>query len=136
MADFNFTELRRDLIPAGTWGNVSMVQGSYTGDTTEVVTDRIALCKVPANCTIVAVIYNIGELGVGTTLDLGTEALDGTPSSATNLAAALADATSGIAAPVPVSVTEQSYVFATVGGANVGATGVINVTVLYRYDNA
>jgi hypothetical protein len=136
MADFNFAERRRDLVPAGTWGNVSMVQGSYTGATTEVITDRIALCKVPANSTIVAVVYNIGELGVGTTLDLGTEAIDGTPSDDTNLASALADATSGVAVPVPVSVTEQSYVFATVGGANIGAAGVINVTVLYRYDNA
>lgn len=136
MADFNFTELRRNLVPAGTWGNVSMVQGTYTADTTEVISDRIALCKVPANCVIVGVLYNIGELGAGTTLDLGTEALDGTPSDATSLASALADAGSGVAVPVPLSVTEQSYVFATVGGANIGATGVINVTVLYRYDNA
>jgi len=137
MADFNFTELRRDLIPAGTWGNVNVVLGAYTADTNENTTDRIALCKVPGNALILGFAYTIGDMGTAQTFDLGVEAEDGLPTAPTSLATAIAEATAAVVwIPGGLATVEDSYIFATLGGADITVAGDIDITVFYRYDNA
>lgn len=139
MADFNFDTQRRELIPAGTWGNLQIASGNYTAATTEVTTDRVALAKLPANCKVYGFMHQFGEVGVGTTLDLGLQPVDGSAATATTFLTAQADGASSttfVPLAVPVSITKESYVIATVGGANMTVAGDLDVVFLYRYDNA
>lgn len=138
MADFNFTELRRDLIPSGTWGNVTAVSGSYTAATTEVTDDRIALCKLPGNAVVLAVVLNCGDLGAST-LDIGFAPVDGVGTADPDaIVAGQADSqTNLLLTPVNAAATgdEDVYLIATVKTANITVGGTITALVLYRYDN-
>ena len=137
MADQNFDELRRNLVPAGTWGNVTNVRGQYDFDAFA-EDDVVALCRVPANCVIDNLRYVVAALGASTAYTIGYRSKDGltVDADAFVTVADSSGATSGIGNFIPLAVTKEGYITMTVTGAAAGAGAKLgDVVASYQYEN-
>lgn len=132
----NVQEVRRDLVPAGTWGNLTQARGSYT-TAAMAQNEKAALVKVPANCVITDVKVIHAALGAGSGFTIGFEAKDGSPSAAAAFATVADSSSAGSANPIfaPYAVSEEGYVTLTNPNAAT-LTGLVQVVVQYEYTNA
>jgi hypothetical protein len=110
------------------FGNLRGVVGSATLAAVA-QTKKVALCKVPPNCTLIGCHFYHAALGATTTLAIGTETMaTGTavPAAIRADTATTATATGYVTfAPID-SGNEGMYITATQGGAGT-ATGVVTV---------
>lgn len=130
--EHNVSNIRRELVPSGTWGNLivnynTVVAASANGEQT-------ALLKIPANCVIVGAEMLTGALGAGTAIALKVVK----QSDGSDIATLLTDADTSTggstvaAGGTVVEVTEDAYLVAE-GTADVA--GSITAIVKYQYKN-
>lgn len=134
MADLNKDALKRQLVYAGTFGNLSTAFFKFTGSAAD--TDKIYFGCLPRGSNVVDVKAVFPACGAGTNLDIGTEAVDGAGGSATAFATDIDTATAGAnrSAAGQYDVDEDMYVIGTVGGANWSAGDkTVEVIVFYEY---
>lgn len=128
------TAKKRQLVPSGTWGNLTNVKGTIEM-AAQAQNKQAAMVRVPANSRIKAVKYGADALGANTAIAIGYEAVDGSPASAAYFGT-IADASSaaaGNSTAFDLDVTEDTYITAKQTGSGT-ATGTVEVSVDYVYN--
>lgn len=137
--EYNVDNMRRDLVPAGTWGNqqvqiakaVAIPVGLAAGE-------QLALLKVPAGCTIYAFsLLTSGTVGgTGTTLTFKLVETDGTDYTGGELVASQVATTaldSNTGNGFYIDVTTDCYVVAQGGVDTTTTAATVNCTLEYLY---
>lgn len=132
MAEIANTGLTRQLVPGGTWGNVSNQWKTFTL-AAAAVADFVKVALIPAGSLVTDVRFINAALGASTTVKWGFKEDGGTTDDAYFLAAtASAAAGNNRTAAAPKRFLKDTWIIATVGGA--AATGQIDAVVDYVYE--
>lgn len=128
------TAKKRQLKPAGTWGNLTNVKGTIEM-AAQAQNKQAAMVMVPANSRIRGVKYNADALGANTVITIGYEAVDGSPASAAYFGTMsdTSSASAGNSSAFDLLVTEDTYITAKQTGSGT-ATGTVEVSVDYVYN--
>jgi hypothetical protein len=139
MANLNKTTAEHAQSFSGAFGNNSVAIFKYTLAAAQ-INDVVYLGKLPKYAYVHSVKLINAALGSSTTVDVGylTAEVGGTLTADDNYWLSAIDTsgaatTASIASAVPVVLSEETFVTATVEGA--AATGVIYVVVEYLYEN-
>ncbi len=124
---------KRQLVPGGTWGNLKQNRGAVTLAALA-QNEQAGLIRVPAFSYITQVSGTNAQLGAGSVLEIGYEAVDGSPGDPDAFAdVADGNVAGGFNTPfAPVYVTEDVYITVKNTGAG-AATGDVTVTCQYEY---
>ena len=132
MAEISNTALTRQLVPGGTWGNVSNQWKTFTL-AAAAIADFVKVALIPAGSVVVDARFNNAALGASTTIAWGYKEDGGTTDAVYFLAATASDAAAhNRTAAAPKRFLKDTWIIATVGGG--AATGVIQASVDYQYE--
>lgn len=132
MAEISNTGLTRQLVPGGTWGNVSKQWRTFTLAAAPIA-DFVKVALIPAGSVVHDARFVNAALGASTTIKWGYKEDGGTTDDAYFLGAtASSSAGNNRTAAAPKRFLKDTWIIATVGGA--AATGVIEADVDYVYE--
>lgn len=132
MAEISNAGLPRQLVPGGTWGNVSNQWMTFTLAAAQ-VGDFVKVALIPAGSVVVDARFINAALGASSTIKWGYKEDGGATDDAYFLGATgSASAANNRTAAAPKRFLKDTWLIATVGGA--AATGQIDVVVDYKYE--
>ncbi|MGH8562721.1 MAG: hypothetical protein ACREXW_01020 [Gammaproteobacteria bacterium] len=131
MAEISNSGLTRQLVPGGTWGNLTTQWKTFTL-AAAAVADFVKVALIPAGSVVHDARFINAALGASTTVKWGYKEDGGTTDDAYFLAATATNAAGNNRMASPKRFLKDTWIIATVGGA--AATGVIEAVVDYVYE--
>lgn len=133
MANIDYSGLKRDVAHAGTWGNKSSEHRKVNSKPN--IGDVLRFMVLPAGTKVLDFHEVYGAFGTGVTASLGYLPVDGSAGNATAFKGATSIATAGDKrmSVSPVVLDKDSYIVATIGGANAATAQDYDLNIDYEF---